>query len=349
MAANLAAVRGIGKPGLKIALVCKADAYGHGLVPVGRFAAANGADMLAVATVQEGVALRDAGVECPILVMSPILAVEADQAVFYGLEPFFENETMAKAFSDAAVKTGRKARLHLKVDTGLHRFGCRPSEARALHGFAASLPGVEVVGVGHHYVDSSTNVELATRQSALFESATSGLESMDAHQSNSAGLCQLGWTRGSVARIGIIAYGVDPFGLTKGAVRPILTWSARVTSVRKVPKGDTVSYNATWRAERDSTIATLGLGYGDGYPRNLSNKGFVVVRGHRAPVTGLVCMDQTCVDVTEAPSVEVGDTVEVVGANVPVPELARLTDTNSHEILTRIMSRVSRRYKYASS
>ena len=352
LAANLQAVRSFGKPGAEIALVCKADAYGHGLGPVGRFAAVNGADWLAVATVQEGVTLRDAGVAGPVMVMSPMLPVEADQAVFYGLDAFIESAEMAKVFSSAASSVGRAARIHLKVDTGLHRFGCRPADAGQIVSETLKLPGLQLVGIGQHFVDSSTDPERTRAQAGEFRSLVKGLHDrtghtfLHIHAANSAGHCRDSFPEANLARIGILAYGVDPFNLTNGRVRPVLSWFSRVTSVREIPAGETVSYNGTWRAERRSRLATLGLGYGDGYPRNLSNNGFVWLHGKSAPVVGLVCMDQTVIDVTDVPQTQIGDTVEIVGTNVPVPELARSTGTNSHEILTRIMSRVSRRYIY---
>lgn len=355
LAANLQAVRSFGTSGTQFALVCKADAYGHGLGPVGRFAALNGADWLAVATVQEGVTLRDAGVAAPIMVMSPLLPVEADQAVFYRLDTFVESAEMAKVFSVAATNVGRSARVHIKVDTGLHRFGCDPVETESIVKEALAVPNIDLVGIGQHFVDSSTNPQRTAEQSFTFQSlvksitAATGHVFAHVHACNSAGHCSEACPDANLARIGILAYGVDPYNLTNGAVQPILSWFSRVTSIRTVPPGDTVSYNGTWTASRQSRLATLGLGYGDGYPRNLSNKGFVWLHGQRAPVVGLVCMDQTVIDVTDIPQTTIGDTVEVVGANVPVPELARSTGTNSHEILTRIMSRVSRRYIYPNS
>lgn len=348
---NLSALRAQLGSGPEIALVCKADAYGHGLVPVGRFAIKNGADWLAVATVQEGVALRDAGVDSPILVMSPVLPVEIDQAVFYGLELFFEDHEVAQLCSDSAMRTKRLVKLHLKVDTGLHRFGCSPSNAVPLILSVKSLPGISVKGIAHHFVDSAFDVSKTQEQIAMFGAIIEELQARGecppvVHQANSAGAWRFGGSLGNLARVGIMAYGVDPAGLSEEKLEPVLTWFARVTSVRNVNAGETVSYSSTFRLQRDSRIATLGIGYGDGYPRALSNQGYVSISGQMCPIVGLVCMDQMLVDVTPLPSLQRGDLAEIIGKRVPVKELAKLAGTNSHEILTRVMSRVSRRYIY---
>ncbi len=351
LSSNIEVIRDhIGGEG-EIALVCKADAYGHGLLPVGRFAIQNGANWLAVATVQEGIALRDAGIDARILVMSPILDVEFDQAIFYNFDLFVENRDALIACSKSALKLKRIAHLHLKVDTGLHRFGCSPTIACELLRFASGLEAIRVVGIAHHFVDSAFDFEKTQKQRKQFgqlleELKNSGICPEIVHEANSAGAWQFGSKRGNLVRIGIMAYGVDPAGLSNGKLTPVMRWFARLTSLRNVQKGETLSYSSTYRLEKDSLIATLGIGYGDGYPRTLSSKGYVLIRGVRCPVVGLVCMDQTLVDVSNVPEAKIGDVAEMLGENISVAELARLSNTNSHEILTRVMSRVSRRYIY---
>jgi len=332
--------------GVLISVVCKADGYGHGLVPVGRFAAKNGADWLSVASVQEGVALRDAGVDCPIMVMSPTLEMEAAQAIFYDLDIFVESAESVRAFSQIALNQDRVAKLHLKVDTGLHRFGCIPSDAKSLIELIRSTNGCALRGVSQHFLDA-TNATRSSDQRDTFESSISELGGIGViHLSASAGAVKVDRAKGSLVRIGMHAYGIDADKSYGGELKPTMRWFARVTSIRTIPVGDTVSYMGTWTAERTSRIATLGAGYGDGYARQLSNKGFVFVNGHRAPVTGLICMDQTMIDVTEIPGVQIGTVVEMLGDNIRVPEVAVWAGTNSHEIVTRVMTRVNRRYIY---
>lgn len=349
VAHNLGVVREVVGPGVEVALVCKADAYGHGLVPVGRWAAAHGADWLAVATVQEGVALREAGLGCRVMVMSPVLGVEAAQAVFYGLDCLFESVETGAAFASAGREQGRRARLHLKVDTGLHRFGCRPEEAEAVIRSVLDLGGVELAGVASHYVDSAKDFERTLEQGRVFGEVADrvsryGAEGFRVHLSNSAGAALYPAGRHGLVRVGLAGYGVDLGGWYGGRLRAAMRWQARVTSLRRIPAGDTVSYSGTWRAERETVVGTLGVGYGDGFARSISNRGAVGWRGLRLPVVGLVCMDQTLVDATEAEGLEVGDEVELFGSDVLVREVAEAAGTNVHEVLTRVMTRVSRRY-----
>lgn len=321
------------------------------MIPVGRFAAKNGADVLAVATVQEGTALRDAGVDTPIMVMSPVLEIEAEQAAFYDLEVFVEREGLINALSAAGESCKRPVRVHLKVDTGLHRFGCRPDEVLPLARQIKSLPMLELVGFAQHFVDSAQDDAKTQRQIDTYWQLVADLNAegitVETYQlANTAAALRKLPHNGNLVRVGLAAYGIDPFGYGEGNLTPVLTWKARVTSIHDVPAGDTVSYSSTFKVSRDSRIATLGVGYGDGYPRALSSRGSVAIEGHRAPVVGLVCMDQTLIDVTGLPNIEVGSTAELVGRNVPVGELAAVCQTNSHEIVTRIMSRVGRRYVF---
>jgi alanine racemase len=352
--ANLAAVRNRLPAGTEVALVTKADAYGHGLVPVSRAASRAGANWIAVATVQEGIALRDAGVLRPVMVMSPILAVEADQAVFYELDLFVESTKMAMSLSEAATKLGKRVSLHLKVDTGLHRFGCDPKKAAQIATEISRLPNVDLVGIAQHFADSSqdseyTNFQLASFRTALVGCKEAGLTFRFIQMANSAGAIKYPESRGNLVRIGILGYGIDPFNLMDGEVRPAMSWFARVTSLRLLPEGSKVGYSGTFTTERKALVATLGVGYGDGYGRNLSNKGEVFIQGRRAPVIGLVCMDQMMVDVSEVPGVEIGTVAELLGTHIMAPELARAGGTNSHEVVTRIMTRVPRRYHYPGS
>lgn len=349
---NLGRVRAVlGDEGPQIALVVKADAYGHGLVPVSRHAIRHGADWAAVATIQEGISLRDVGLDCPVVVLSPVLPVEVEQAVFYELDTLVEEPNILQALSAAGVSIGRTARVHMKVDTGIHRFGCDPSAAIELARMAHGMPGVRLVGLAQHFVDSSRDRETTLGQLAEFEKVrrallAEGIVPEVVHAANSAGTVAYPESRYTMVRVGLIGYGVDPYNFLQGEARPVMSWYSRVTSVRQVPAGSAVGYSSTFRTERPSRLATVGVGYGDGYPRALSNRGAMEVRGSLAPVVGLVCMDQTILDVTDCPPVEVGDQVSVIGGQVTASMLAHAADTNSHEIVTRLMSRVPRKYRY---
>jgi len=352
LAHNLGEVRRIiDDPKVAIALVTKADAYGHGLVPVSRYALRNGADWVAVATVQEGIAIRDAGMDAPVMALSPILDIEAEQAVFYDLDVLTENIETVMAMEAAAKAVGKPARVHLKVDTGLHRFGCSPGQAVDLACRIKEFANIRLVGIAQHFADSSRDAAFTRHQIDLWQDVLDqcqrkGLVFEVVQAANSAGTIKYPEARGNLVRLGIVGYGIDPFNLLEGRAKPVLQWTARVTAMREAPAGDPVGYSGTYTLERPSRLATVGAGYGDGYPRTLSSKGVVEVRGRQAQVVGLVCMDQIIVDVTEIPEAAIGDEVLLIGGSVQVPLLASLADTNSHEIVTRIMSRVPRRYHY---
>lgn len=352
LAHNVGLVRSrLRDPRTLVALVAKADAYGHGLATVSRYALAHGVDWIAVATVQEGIALREAGIRAPILVISPVLPIEAEQAVFYDLRVVIERVEMARALSEAAREQGTTAVVHLEVDTGLCRFGCDPEEALEIVAQIVRLPYLVWEGLASHFVDSGFDCERTREQIRQFEEVErrlreAGFAPPIVHVANSAGATLYPESQKQLVRVGISAYGIDPYGMFGGAARPVLSWKARVTSLRRRPAGVTVSYASSYRLTRPTRIATLGVGYGDGYPRALSNVGKVVIHGQRAPVIGLVNMDQLLVDVTDVPGVELGDEAELLGPSMTVIEVAKLLNTNVHEVISRVMSRVPRRYVY---
>lgn len=351
LAHNLGLIRNAIGPDVLIALVAKADAYGHGLVPVSSFAVRNGADWVAVATVQEGIDLRESGVDAPIVVISPILSVEAEDAVFYGLRVLVEDVDTAKALGEAAERQNTTARVHLEIDTNLARFGCRPEKASTIALQVHSLPGVDLEGLSTHFSNSSWDVTGTEEQIRTYEKArrqceAKGLTFSFLHLANSAGAVRYPVSRGNLIRTGIGAYGIDPYNLFAGNQRPVLTWKARIMVVRELPPNSPVSYAGTYRTRSFSKIATLGVGYGDGYPRALSNKGYVILKDQQAPIVGLVCMDQVLVDVTNLPEVGPGEVAQLFGPKAPIQDFARLIETNPHELACTIMPRVPRHYLY---
>lgn len=346
---NLAAVRARIGPEKLLSMVVKADGYGHGIVPISRYAETHGADWLCVATAPEAIAIREAGVQCPILILSPILPVESDQAVHYDLRVSIESLEAAKSLSEAGKRLGKTAFAHLEVDTGIARFGCRPEDTVELVRQISQLPNLKLEGLSHHYVDSSTDAAKTIRQADRFGDIVRELDSLSllpdiVHSSNSAGAMKYPEHSHQMVRVGIVAYGIDLYGLCGGDHQRALTWYARVIALRDVKAGETVGYSSTYVCPNDSKIATLGVGYGDGYPRSLSSKGFVRVKGVKCPVVGLVCMDQMMVDVTSVPDIAVGDTAVIVGDGVRIEDLSPLAETNLHEIPTRIGMRVPKRY-----
>ncbi len=336
-------------PDVQLALAAKADAYGHGLAPVCRTAVRSGADWVAVAAISEGIALRDAGIEEPILILSPILSIEAEQAVFYGLDVTVESVDLAKAISGAAESMSKIGRVHLKVDTGLHRFGCEPSHAGDIARQISSLPSVQLVGLSQHFIDSASQPEVTKAQLDAFDVAAAACEGVEIelfHAANSYGTLLYPDSRRSMVRIGIAAYGVDPADQFGGVLKPVLSMHSRVVAERLVKAGETVGYLGDWKASRDTRTLTVCAGYGDGYPRALSGRSVVNIKGRELPVVGLICMDLMMVDATDHPDAQVGDPVTLIGEGITADRLAALAGTNAHEILVRLMARVPRRWIY---
>lgn len=346
---NLSQIRSILPPETKIALVVKADAYGHGLIPVSRAALRSGADWVCVATVQEGVALREAEIDSPILVLAPALELEAPQVVFYKLRCLIESLDLARAISKAAIEQNTTAKVHIKIDSGMSRFGVQPEHAKDVAVAVAALPGIEIEALASHFAFAGgprdyTEWQFDRFMRAVCEIEDAGIHPKIRHAANSAALIRFPEAHLNLVRIGIFAYGISHIGKTPLDLRPALTWKARIMAMRDLPAGRKIGYNCTYETDRPSRIATLGVGYGDGYHRALSNKGSVVINGQRAPVRGLVCMDQIMVDVTDISDAKVADEAILLGAEVPADEIAALVGTTPHEIPTRIMSRVPRTY-----
>lgn len=343
LASNVESLKEALSPTL-LCLVVKADAYGHGLVAIARQALRHGADWLAVATVGEGVSLRDSGIDSPIIILSPILPIEADQALFYSLDITVESVASATQIAEVALERKRRAKLHLKVDTGLSRFGCRPCEAASVLREMASFDSVEVVGLSSHFVDSRGDFELTNQQVRTFGNCVQELEAQGlrppvVHCANSGGAMLHPDARFDMARVGLHAYGLDPHG----PFRTVMTILSRVVADRWIEPGERVGYMGAWTAERRSRILTVASGYGDGVPRKASNHARASVNGHECPVVGLICMDLLMLDATDAPEARIGDQVQLIGPQIHPSRWAEWAETNTHEIVTRIAPRVPRR------
>jgi alanine racemase len=349
--------------------IVKADAYGHGAVPVARALVEAGAPMLAVALVEEGLALRAAGLGTPTLVLGAAFG-SFDEVVAAKLTPVVFTPAHVAALAAAARRAGAgRVPAHLKVDTGMGRIGLAPSELPAFLEALSGAPEVLLEGVCTHFASADLEPRATTeRQVALFAEASRTLERAGFplryhHLANSAGTIEFPAARQDLTRPGIMLYGYLPFGAgaalsapasaAAARLRPALTWRTAITHVKSVAAGTAISYGGRWVARRPSRIATLPVGYADGYPRRLSGRpdagrADVLVRGLRAPVAGTVCMDMTMVDVTDVPGAAVGDEVVLLGrqgdASVDADELAARAGTISYEILCGIGPRVPREY-----
>jgi alanine racemase len=353
IAANLGAIRARAKA--DVIAVVKADAYGHGAEAVAEACFEAGAVMVAVATVEEGLALREGGVNGPILVLLGATdSSEVAHAVAQELVLVVWDVERARAISEAATALRRNARVHFKVDTGLTRLGAPPREAATRFRSIAALAHVEIDGIFTHFATSDepdTSTDRA--QLATFREVLGSIPDLPrlVHASASAGVAAFGAIDGQNAvRPGLAIYGVHPARHLAGALdlRPALSWRSRVHRIAGVPAGTGVSYGHEYRLPRDGRIATVPVGYGDGLPWIAARSGGVLVRGRRVPFAGRVCMDLVMLDVTDVDGAREGDEVVLIGAqagaNQTADDLAAACGTISYEILTGIRRRVPRRY-----
>lgn len=337
----------------KVLAVVKAQAYGHGAIPVSRRLVELGVQMLGVALVEEGRDLRDAGITAPILVMAPAFPEQAELIVGAKLTPVVYTLAVARALSDAVSGTGRTLGVHVKIDTGMGRIGLSPEETVDFIVAAGKLPGLVIEGLMTHFADADLRDKaFASAQMDRFESLIRSLEAKGIaiplrHAANSAAVLEYDRALLTMVRPGLMLYGYNPLESRVSAdLRPVLSLVTRVAFVKKVPAGVPISYGRTFVTKRESMIATIPLGYADGYSRGLSNKGEAIVRGVRVPVAGRVCMDMTMLDVTDVPCVAEGDEVVLIGAQgnerITADDIAARTGTIAYEVLCGISGRVPR-------
>ncbi len=330
--------------------VVKADAYGHGLALVGHVLHDAGAERLAVATVAEGEALRAGRVADSLIVLGGVYPAEHERVVAARLTPVVWDLETPRMLAAQARAAGRVVPLHVKVDTGMRRLGVAPADAPALLRALGELDGLMVEGLLTHFADAeSVQGDATQRQLAEFERLVAALSEARlrpplVHAANSAATLTLPRARFDAVRPGLALYGIAPsVGAARAArLRPVMRFITRVVATRTIAAGVAVGYGGAFVAGRPSVIATLPVGYADGYPRALSNRGTVAIRGVRAPVAGRVCMDQTMIDVTDVPGVGVGDEVVLWGGALPVEEVAAQAETIPYELLTRVGARVPR-------
>ncbi|BDZ55543.1 alanine racemase [Agromyces marinus] len=352
--ANVAHLAATVAPASVMAVV-KADAYGHGAAPVARAALEGGADWLGVADIDEALALRDAGIEAPVLAWLHDPDARYDGAIAQRVDLGVSSIAQLEAMADAAARAGRPANLHLKLDTGLSRNGILRTEWDAAVARAAALEAegrIRVRGLFSHLANTSPvddRDQLAAFLDGVAAAERAGVVPDVRHLAASAGALRVPETRLDLVRIGIGVYGLPPFGDGTTAadlgLRPAMTLRGRVAAVRHVESGTGVSYGYTWRAPRPTTLALVPLGYADGIPRHASGRGEVVIGGRRHRVAGRVAMDQFVVDVGDA-DVAVGDEVVLFGDpadGVPsADDWADAAGTIGYEIVTRIGPRVPR-------
>ncbi len=338
--------------GTRMLAVLKADGYGHGAVPLARALKGLPVWGIGVSSVEEGIALRRNGIKGRILVLGSLFPFDSFAAALQNdLTPTIASWSSAQALARAARKQERVVPLHVKVDTGMGRIGMTPATAAQVIPKIAAEPALRLEGVYTHLAEA-TSPARSREQLALFDRLVRELRSKEIkplfHAANSAAGLLLKHGGYDLARPGLALYGAPPAPGIRG-LRPVLAWKTRVVFLKTVPKGTAVSYGGTFKAARRSRLATLPVGYADGYRRALSNKGEVLIRGRRCPVAGRVTMDQVVVDVTGVPGADVGDEAVLIGAQgkerITSDQMAAWADTISYEIFCGISARVPRIYK----
>ena len=356
---NYRALRAMLPEGCRVLGVVKADAYGHGAVPVARKLEQLGAEYLAVACLDEGIELRQAGIGLPILILGYTDPVWADELMEYGLTQTVFDPVTAGHLSEAAVKAGKTVTVHMKADTGMSRLGLLCDEAgldTAVKTMAEmhALPGLNWEGIFTHFADADGSEEYTMRQFTRFldlldRLGEQGITFPIRHCAAGAATLKYPCTHLDMVRPGIALYGhyPDPScdGLDGPGLEPVMTLKTRVVSVKTVPAGTCVSYGRTHTVDRETRLAAIGIGYGDGLPRVCSDALEVWIAGTRARVVGRICMDMCMIDVTGLPGVEPGCEAEVYGPHVPVEDAARLAGTIQYELLCDVNQRVPRIYR----
>ena len=351
---NIDAVREKAK--VPVMAVIKADAYGHGAVPVARLLQEK-CSFFGVSSILEALELRQAGLKNPILILGHTPVSAFPTAIRQGIRPAIFRPEDAHALSRAALEAGIKAPFHIAVDTGMSRIGFQVTEEAAdICAALAKLPGIEAEGIFSHFATADcADLSRAQRQAEQFDRFCSLLEQRGLrvplrHLNNSAGVMNFS-RHYELDRSGIVTYGMYPSGEVSPALlklEPALQWLSRVTHVKTLPAGREIGYGGTYTTTRPTTVATIPVGYADGYRRNLSGRFYVLIRGQKAPILGRICMDQLMVDVTGIPGAAVNDQVVLVGKDggeeITMEQIAAAADSFNYEFAAGISRRVPRIY-----
>ena len=354
ISANFDAVRE--KAGVPVMAVIKADAYGHGAIPIARLLESRSA-FFGVSSIWEALELRQAGLTIPILILGHTPVSAYPRAIAEGIRPAIFHYEDALALSEAAVKAGKEAPFHFAIDTGMSRIGFQVTQENAdLCAKIAALPNLRAEGIFSHFATAdSADLTRARQQAARFDAFCAmlqqrGLHIPLRHLNNSAGVMNFD-AHYDMVRSGIVTYGMYPSDEVSQdllQLKPALEFQTRITHLKTLPAGREISYGGTYVTAKDTVVATLPVGYADGYRRSLSNRFHVLIHGHKAPILGRVCMDQMMVDVTGIPDVRVGDQVTLIGcdgdAAIAIEQIAAAAGSFNYEFACGISRRVPRIY-----
>ncbi|MBU2522395.1 MAG: alanine racemase [Proteobacteria bacterium] len=370
IAHNIRELRRITNPKARLMSVVKANAYGHGIIEVARQSIENGTEALGVAHIEEGIQLRKAGINAPVLILSYTLPEQSKELIEFNLTQTVYSYETAKSLSEAASAYGKKIKVHIKVDTGMGRLGLLPNQLRLSKynkkikdGSVSEvesifrLPMLELEGIFTHFATADkadrtyANNQLEIFMDFLNELRLAGIEIPVNHAANSAAIINMPEAHLDMVRAGISIYGLYPSEEVDRSIielKPAMELKTKIIHIKKVPAGFKVSYGITYETEKPTTIATVSIGYADGLNRLLSSNGRMLVCGQSAPIVGRVCMDLTMLDVGNIPEAAIGEEVVVFGkqgnASITVDEIASAINTINYEVVSTIMERVPRIY-----
>lgn len=346
------------RSGIKVELlaVVKADGYGHGSYEVSKIALKNGAGSLGVAFLEEGIELREKGIKAPILILSPEFYGREKELIEYDLQPAITDLDFVKNLDREAKKQNKIAEAYLKIDTGMRRYGIEPSSALDFVRGVQRLKNIRLKGVLSQFsTTEDTGRDFAEKQLYLFKKIVKQLEELNGDRlirsiANSGAFLKLPQSYFDQVRVGILMYGIYPSPKTvkRVGVNPVMSLKSKIVQIKEVQKAESVGYGKTFTTKRRTKIGTIPLGYADGYPWQLSNKGEVLVKGKRVPIIGRVCMDTFMVDLTELPDVKIGEEVVLLGKQgkekIVAHQIAGWANSFSYEIVSRMGKRLPRIY-----
>ncbi|WP_077328251.1 alanine racemase [Virgibacillus siamensis] len=353
---NVQQLRKLTGNGSMLMAVIKTNAYGHGVVPIGKAAVNAGADRLGVTGVEEGALLRESGINVPIHILSSITLEQASDVMEYGLTPFVASKELAEKISTVAEKQHTTVPVHVKIDTGLHRFGIDPQDVLSFCETCYSLPGIRWEGIYTHFSSADEGEWKKTEHEyQLFLDTVSELENYGfhfpvKHVAASTITIERPDMHLNMVRPGIALFGYPPAPRQKKIVdlEPVMRLQSKLVRVRELPPNTPVGYGGSYITKDTEKIAVVPIGLGDGYHRALSNKGQMIVRGKRARIVGAIALDQTLIDVSHIEGVTEGDTVTIMGKQgdkeIFAPQIADWMNSNVDEVLSSLMQRIQREY-----
>ncbi len=329
----------------KILAVVKADAYGHGAVKVSQVLEKEGIEWFGVGIVEEGAELRENGIKGNIVLLSQEFPERIKKILEYNLIPCVSDLSFLHDLEREAKKKNKKVPFFLFLDTGMGRYGILPQELPSFLEKISSFSSVEMLGIMSHFPSADTDPEYTKKQLSKFLEITEKFSNnLIRCMGNSSAFLKLPESHLNMVRLGILLYGIPPFPMENHGFKPVMHIKSRIAFIKELPKGSGVSYGRTCILEKPAKIAVVPIGYADGYDRHLSNRGWMMIRGKKAPIKGVVTMDATMVDVTHIEGVRPGDEVIVMDDGIDAWTLARLAGTVPYEIVSRMGKRLPRNY-----